>query len=137
MVLQGGCLCGAIRYQVNGMPFDADHCHCNQCRKSAGAVVMSWMDFHHEQVQWLQGQVNEFASSENIRRGFCQRCGCSLTYRHLDYPQYTSLSIASLDQPNLVRPTYHIHTDEQVSWLKIDDSCPRYQAGKTAVKQPD
>jgi len=31
--LPGGCLCGAIRYQVNGLPFDADHCHCSQCRK--------------------------------------------------------------------------------------------------------
>ncbi len=51
MVLQGGCLCGAIRYQTTDMPFDADHCHCNQCRKSTGAVVM----FNTEQVTWLQG----------------------------------------------------------------------------------
>ncbi len=86
MALQGGCLCGAIRYHVNGMPFEADHCHCNQCRKSVGAVVMSWMDFHTDKVQWLQGPVTEFASSDNSRRGFCQCFGCSLTYRHLDYP---------------------------------------------------
>lgn len=133
-LLQGGCLCGTIRYQVNGLPFDADHCHCSQCRKSAGAVMMSWMDFCYEQVEWLQGQVTEFASSKDIRRGFCQHCGCSLTYRHLDYPQYVTLSIASLDLPQKVQPTYHIHTDEQVSWLNIDDNCPRYKAGKTLTK---
>ena len=130
-LLQGGCLCGAIRYQINGLPFDADHCHCSQCRKSAGAVVMSWMDFHGEQVQWLQGKVTEFASSNDIRRGFCQQCGCSLTYRHINYPEFTTLSIASLDQPNRVQPNYHIYTNEQVSWLSIDDRCRRYKAART------
>ncbi|MGX9462940.1 GFA family protein [Shewanella sp. A14] len=137
MVLQGGCLCGAVRYQISGVPFDADYCHCSQCRKSTGAVVMSWMDFHREQVTWLQGQVTEFASSSHIRRGFCQQCGTSMTYRHLDYPEFCTLSIASLDEPQNVTPTYHIYTEEQVSWLKIDDICPRYKAGRTTAKKSD
>ena len=132
IMLQGGCLCGALRYQTHSMPFDADHCHCSQCRKSAGAVVMSWMDFNTEQVTWLQGQVTEFASSAQIRRGFCQQCGTTMTYRHVDYPQYCTLSIASLDNPNKVQPRSHIYTNEQVSWLTIDDTCQRFKTNKTS-----
>lgn len=55
-LLQGGCLCGAIRYQVNGLPFDADHCHCSQCRKSAGAVMISWMDFVMNKFNGYKGK---------------------------------------------------------------------------------
>ncbi|QIR14888.1 GFA family protein [Shewanella aestuarii] len=129
--LKGGCLCGAIRYQVNAKPFDADYCHCRQCQLSSGAVVMSWMDFKAEQLVWLKGQTKEFSSSDKVRRGFCQDCGCSLSYRHIDYPDYVTLSIASLDEPNQVSPNYHIYTVNQVSWLNIDDNCKRYKLARS------
>jgi hypothetical protein len=136
IISQGGCLCGAIRYQIVGQPFDADYCHCRQCQRSSGAVVMSWMDFKVNKVTWLIGTVTEFASSEKIKRGFCQQCGCSLSYRHQDYAEYITLSIASLDNPNLVSPNYHIYTDSQVKWLKIDDNCKRYpQARNESVSK--
>uniref|UniRef100_Q0HRI9 Glutathione-dependent formaldehyde-activating, GFA n=1 Tax=Shewanella sp. (strain MR-7) TaxID=60481 RepID=Q0HRI9_SHESR len=129
--LEGGCLCGAIRYRIEGKPFDADYCHCRMCQKSIGAVFGAWMDFKLQQVTWVKGQVTEFASSECVRRGFCAHCGCSLTYRHTEYPDYLTLTIASLDDPELVQPNYHIYTDEQPSWLKIEDNCQRYPQART------
>lgn len=128
--MKGGCHCGAIRYAAQVAPFAADFCHCRDCQKTTGAPVAAWMDFLVLQVQWLGGTPVEYASSEKIRRGFCPLCGASLSYRHLDYPDYLTLSIASLDDPEQVRPTYHIHTDSQVSWLPIADACPRYAKGR-------
>lgn len=130
--LMGGCCCGAIRYKAHAMPFDADYCHCEQCRKSVGAVVASWMDFNADEVTMEGETLVEFASSDTVRRGFCGRCGTSLTYRHTGYPQYLTLSIASLDKPELVEPKYHIHTGNQVSWLVIEDDCPRYVNARSA-----
>lgn len=129
--LEGGCLCGAIRYRIEGKPFDADYCHCCMCQKSIGAVFGAWMDFKLQQVTWIKGQVTEFASSECVRRGFCAHCGCSLTYRHTEYPDYLTLTIASLDDPELVQPNYHIYTEQQPSWLKIEDNCQRYPQART------
>ena len=131
ILLSGGCLCGAIRYEAQGEPFDADYCHCRQCQLSSGAIVMTWMDFNTTQVTWLSGQVTEYHSSESIRRGFCSSCGSSLTYRHTGYPDYQTLSIATLDQPNLVKPKYHIFTDNQAKWLNIDDQCKRYPLARS------
>jgi hypothetical protein len=88
------------------------------------------MDFKREQVRWTTGAPAEYASSEYIRRGFCPKCGSSLSYRSTQYPDYLTLSITSLDEPNLFRPNYHIHTDSQVSWLTIDDQCERYPRGR-------
>ncbi|ABM23675.1 MULTISPECIES: GFA family protein [Shewanella] len=131
-LLEGGCLCGAIRYRLDGEPFDADYCHCRMCQKSTGSVFGAWMDFKFAQVTWLNGVVTEFASSEFVRRGFCKECGCSLTYRHTQYPDYVTLTIASLDDPNRIRPHYHIYTESQVSWLTIEDNCKRYPQGRSA-----
>jgi len=127
--MEGGCLCGAIRYRVLVEPFAADYCHCSICRKQTGSVVVAWMDFKSEQVQWLKGQLTYFHSSEFVKRGFCQQCGSTVTFGDSRYQQYTTLTIASLDNANLVKPSYHIHTDDQVSWLTIQDDCKRFLHG--------
>ena len=66
----GGCLCGKIRYQIEGDPFDSDYCHCRICQRQTGAPVSAWMDFKKEQIKLLDGNVKEFESSKNVRRGF-------------------------------------------------------------------
>lgn len=124
--MEGGCLCGALRYRVSAMPFDADHCHCRMCQRSTGAVVGSWMDFLAEQVTWLCGKPTEYASSDTTRRGFCSTCGSSISFRDTGYPKYYTLAISSLDEPNLVQVKYHIHTSSQLEWLCIKDNTPRY-----------
>ena len=133
--MKGGCHCGATRYEVSGTAFDADYCHCRDCQKTIGAPFGAWMDFKREQISWVGKEPTEYASSKYIRRGFCPECGSSLSYRSTQYPDYFTLSIASLDDPDLVSPKYHIHTDSQVSWLSIDDDCKRYSNERVSEKQ--
>jgi hypothetical protein len=127
--MEGGCLCGAVRYSISGAPFAAEYCHCRMCQKSAGAVVVNWMDFHNEQLTWTNGRPSEYESSETIRRGFCVKCGSSLSFRDSRHPEYITLTIASLDDPDLVKPTYHIYVESQVKWLCIDDDGEKFPQG--------
>jgi hypothetical protein len=124
--MEGGCLCGAVRYRVSGSAFDSDYCHCRTCQKSIGAVVVTWMDFKLEQVTWLAGKPTEYASSEHVRRGFCRTCGGGLSFQDKRYPDYLTLTTASLDDPNLVPPNYHIYTKSQPGWLNIVDECRKF-----------
>lgn len=133
--LEGGCLCGAVRYRSSGTPFAAEYCHCRMCQKGAGAVVVCWMDFRAEQLSWTAGKPAEYQSSATVWRGFCAGCGSTLSFRDNRHPEYITLSIASLDEPGSVRPSYHIYTDSQVDWLIIDDDCKRFAQGP--VKSPD
>lgn len=128
--MEGGCHCGHIRYALSAKPFAADFCHCRDCQQSTGAPVGAWMDFHAHEVSWLKATPTEYASSANVRRGFCPHCGSTLSYRSIEYPDYLTLSITSLDDPDEVRPTYHIYTERQLAWLPIMDACPRYPRGK-------
>ena len=129
--MSGGCLCGGIQYRISGTPFAADHCHCQICRKHTGAVVASWMDFKTDQIEWIGDMPTEYESSAKIRRGFCSICGSTLSYRNIEHPNYYTLTIASLDNPNLVKPTHHIYINEGVEWLNIVDDCARFHQSKT------
>jgi hypothetical protein len=122
----GGCHCGAIRYLLSAMPFDSDYCHCSDCRRTIGAPCGVWRDYKVEQIEWTRGEPKEYRSSEKIRRGFCSHCGTSLTYRHLEYADYLTVNVSSLDNPNLVVPRYHIYTSQKVEWHRVDDSLPKY-----------
>jgi len=73
--LTGGCLCGAIRYSADTMPFASDYCHCTQCRRSSGGPVGIWMDFKAGQVSWSGTRPTNYESSEHVKRGFCPNCG--------------------------------------------------------------
>jgi len=126
--IYGGCLCKAVRYSISEQPYSAEYCHCSMCQKSVGAVAVNWMDLKQEQLTWITQQPFEYQSSKNILRGFCKDCGCSISFRDLRKPENITLTIASLDDPNLVKPTLHIYTDDQVDWLNIDDQCVRFAA---------
>ena len=128
--LTGSCHCGDIQYTIEGQPFDGDYCHCRDCQKITGSPISVWMDFKAKQVKGLKGKPKIYSSSKFIRRGFCQNCGSTLTYNHINHPEYTTLAITSLDNPNLTQPTHHIYTESQVEWLKISDKLPKFNQGK-------
>ncbi len=128
----GGCLCGAVRYTIRSKPFAADYCHCRRCQRVTGAPVSAWMDFKAPQVEWLDNStLAEYESTSDIRRGFCSKCGSTLTFRSVSHPQYLSLAITSLDNPEKYHPDYHIYTSAQMPWHIIEDEYPRYTEGKT------
>ncbi|MCP4274343.1 MAG: GFA family protein [Gammaproteobacteria bacterium] len=129
-IIKGGCLCGAIRYSISAPPFEAEYCHCHTCQKSVGSVVVSWVDFYTNQFSWTAGMPAEYQSSENVMRGFCSDCGTSLSFCDSRYPEYITLTTASLDDPDLFEPTYHIYHDSKVKWLTIDDNCDRFTKDK-------
>lgn len=131
--LEGGCLCGALRYRVAGAPFDVDYCHCRMCQKSTGAPVGVWMDFRKEQVEWLAGEPREYASSDTVRRGFCATCGSTISFRDTGYRQFYTLAMVSLDDPDVFQPNYHIHTRSQPRWFTIDDELESH-AGSRGVE---
>ena len=36
--IEGGCLCGAVRYESNSEPAVTAICHCKHCQKQAGSA---------------------------------------------------------------------------------------------------
>lgn len=125
----GGCLCGRIRYHLDGSPLDAGFCHCVTCRRSTGAPLVAWGTWRLPALSWLQGESREYASSPKGRRRFCPDCGTQLTFVHTDAPALVDVTLASLDDPDTVQPEYHIWVRSRIAWLETADALPRHQDG--------
>src|SRR2546421_13119826 len=85
-LIEGGCLCGAVRYRVYGQAYGITHCHCKTCRRASGAPFVTWAGFDADKFTFTTGQPASHASSAHVMRTFCKRCGTPLTYQRADLP---------------------------------------------------
>jgi hypothetical protein len=126
--LTGGCLCGAVRYEIAGAPGRILHCHCSMCRKAAGAVMLTFVSCGADQLIYTKGAPATHRSSEIASRGFCGDCGSPLTFAFDAHPERISVTAGTLDDPNAVAPSLHVHDADRIGWLHIDDGLPRLDA---------
>jgi hypothetical protein len=124
--LEGGCLCGAIRYRVSGTPTNTMICHCETCRRAAGSPVVAWLTFAATDFRFSKGQPVQFSSSPPVRRTFCGLCGTPLTYAHADSPGSIDVTTCSLDAPQSFPPTHHSWLSDDVGWLRFGDGLPAF-----------
>lgn len=119
----GGCLCGAVRFEVAGKLRPVVICHCGQCRRQTGLALASTAA-RRTDIRFLeQGGLRWFHSSPGARRGFCAGCGSVLFW---DAPGRDIVSIAagSLDDGSSLEVACHIHAADKAQWETIADGLP-------------
>jgi hypothetical protein len=128
MTLQGGCQCGAVRYEVKGMPQHVALCHCSDCRKSAGAPMVAWAAFAEAEFALLQGELTTFNSSGSAMRSFCSKCGTGIAYRNEEFlPGIVDIQSATLDDPDALPAGAHIQVAERIGWMAEAHRLPEFQ----------
>lgn len=126
--LGGGCLCGAVRYELASAPFDAGYCHCGICRRVSGAPVLAFATVPFGDFRIRAGQPRRFRSTDFGERWFCGDCGTPLTM-HVDHqPDTIDFTLASLDVPELVVPKFHLFFASRIGWFDTADTHPRHDA---------
>ena len=128
MTLTGGCHCGAVRYEVEGDTLAHTLCHCNDCRRSAGAPMVGWAVFPREAVKVTQGEPKLYRSSEHARRYFCPDCGTGLFYEneHI-WPGVIDIQSATYDDPEASPPQAHIQLPERLEWMEHAHELPSFE----------
>ena len=125
-VLEGGCLCEAIRYRITMVPIDAGYCHCRLCQRSTGAPAPAWLTVDAAGFAYANGDPTIYHSSSHSQREFCGSCGTQLVFRKSKSPTTVDVTLASLDDPSRVEPQYHIWCRSRIAWFDTADSLPRY-----------
>ena len=125
-MLQGGCYCGRICYEVTGTPFNETNCHCSICRQTTGAPFVAWFSVRPSEFRVVSGEPARFRSSAKATRGFCAHCGTQLTFQGDDWPDEVDVTTCSLDHPEHVPPTDHIHTSSKLRWIHLSDGLPQH-----------
>lgn len=128
-MIEGGCLCGEVRYAIDGAITDVSHCHCSMCRKMHGAAFATYGTVRREQLLWSNGeqQVATYSSSGNLDRMFCNRCGSTLMCRSNDEPDVDYIALGTVDGDPGCRPAYHIWVGSKAPWYEITDDLPRFE----------
>ncbi|HEY1582381.1 MAG TPA: GFA family protein [Chthoniobacterales bacterium] len=124
--IAGGCLCGAIRYEADGVPYHITHCHCEDCRRSAGAPFVTWASFRLADFRLTRGAMRELAFAGRLR-SFCSDCGTSLAFRSSRESDEIDLTVASFDHPEVVVPADHIWVEDRLPWIKLADGLPAHE----------
>jgi hypothetical protein len=122
----GGCLCGTVRYTILGAPTYAAHCHCRDCQRAIGASFVTWIGAKYKDFEVTEGEITYCNTSPGSQRGFCGRCGSSLTGGG-DLWNEIGITAASLDDPAIARPTSNVYLDHQQPWVKLDDNLKKFQ----------
>ncbi|MCU9847716.1 GFA family protein [Defluviimonas sp. WL0024] len=116
---EGGCMCGAVRYRLTGPFTYSAHCHCRSCQRAVGAGVATYTAVAPENFAVTRGELTVYRSSPGVERGFCSRCGTSLTYAGEDWTD-TAVMSATLDDPAAAVPTSNVYLAHRQPWVALD-----------------
>jgi len=128
--LTGRCLCGAVRYRA-GPPLHAPTlCHCESCRRAAGAHAVAWLTVGIATFEYTAARPLGYASSPGVLREFCGRCGTPLTYRSAQRAGEVDVGLATLDASAGLAPVDHIWMEDALPWDRPADGQPLYPRGR-------
>lgn len=128
----GGCLCGAVRYELRGPPMIVHACHCSLCQRRTGSALAVNLWIESERIRLLQGELTQRSApglepDAPSRSWFCDRCGTCLWTRFHKAPEMSRFVRAgTLDDPAAFAPDAHIFTDSKQPWVVVPDGVPAF-----------
>ena len=124
----GGCMCGAVRYQLISDPFDCGWCHCRTCQLNSGAPAMVFASVPAGHLIWTKGgdKVKSVPSSSFGHRSFCGECGTPFLMEVDHQPETVDFSVMTLDEPDTIAPGFHIFWSSRAGWFEPKDQLPRH-----------
>ena len=140
-ILNGGCLCGAVRYEYAGELGKSSYCHCDDCKRATGGPYTVGVLSKADKLCIVSGNVKGYTtlgdSGNKITRQFCPECGSPLFTRAELYPDLVFIKAGSLDEPELIEPSYQTWIEREVPWAHIDPTLPAYPKNGSAPKEND
>ena len=119
--ITGGCYCGRIRFSATGEVMQSANCHCENCRRAAGAQAVAWITVPKSSFRFEQGEPKYYRTDTGALRTFCDTCGTSLTYEIDRRSNEIDITTASLDHPEQFPPKRDVFPEEKLHWVPLVD----------------
>ena len=124
MGLTGGCLCGAVRYELTTEPLMCVTCHCKNCQRQAGSSLSIIIGVPEGSVK-VEGEVKTYDdtgdSGATVRRQFCGNCGSPVFTRVEHPPGVMFVKAGTLDDTSSLKPSFHCSTKSKQDWVELGD----------------
>jgi len=127
--LTGGCMCGAVRFEVSEPLLGALYCHCKRCQRRTGSAFSASALTTPGSLEVTEGseQVRSWDPGDGWIKSFCARCGSQLYTTNPDDPEQISVRLGAVDGEPGVRPSAHQFVAYAAVWEPIpDDGLPRF-----------
>jgi hypothetical protein len=120
-VLQGGCGCGAVHYEVADEFRYAANCHCSRCRAATGSAFKAFAGIEPDKLTVTEGDdlLMVFGEDE-LNDTRCATCG-SLLYSVVREGGWVHVALGSLVDEPTIRPSEHIYVGSKAHWFEITD----------------
>lgn len=134
-VRRGSCLCGAVRYTVDGPLRAVVACHCQQCRKQSGHFFAATDAADADLTIEEDGALRWYAASQDAMRGFCGTCGSSLFWK-ANGSDKTSILAGSMDGETGLMLDRHIFASDKGDYYELNDGLPVFEQDDSAAPRP-
>ncbi|RZS46672.1 GFA family protein [Sphaerotilus mobilis] len=123
--IEGGCLCGDVRYTTTAEPVVVALCHCTHCQRQSGAAYSVNVGVPKGALQFTRGRTQVYAdtggSGQPVYRHFCGRCGSPILSDVVARPTLDWVKAGTLDDTSWVRPTLALWCDSAQPWVEAND----------------
>lgn len=128
--VSGSCLCGEVKYEVQGEPLRFSHCHCSRCRKATGTGHASNLLLTPVTgITWIAGEEllaqYKVPEAERFYNCFCTKCGSPMP-RVIPEIDAVLIPAGSLDTEPPIKPQHHIFWDSRASWTCGNNNLPTH-----------
>jgi len=127
--IEGGCLCGGVRYRLHEQPTQLSDCHCVDCRRASAAPFVTWGSFRREKIELLSGELRKVKHADRLR-SFASCCGTPLFFQDDEASEWIDVTISSLDHPEAHSPEVTIWTEDRLPWVPLDSTRPAFRQGR-------
>ena len=127
-MITGGCLCGAVRYEITAEPIVTRVCWCRLCQYlgAGSATVNVCFPSAALSVEGTMTDYRSTADSGNVmHRRFCGTCGTALFSEAESRPHLIFVRAGTLDDPEVARPAMTIWTSQAPTWACMDPTLPK------------
>ena len=125
----GRCLCGDVRYELEGELPPLVNCHCQFCRRAHGAafVTVAWLPRSSFRFICGEESVHQYSRGGGFRC-FCSSCATRLFNGPTSGGGFISLIVATLDEDPDTGPIMHINLESKAQWYAINDGLPQHES---------
>jgi hypothetical protein len=126
-LINGHCLCGAVKFEATAAPVSTVNCHCTDCRRITGSVYGTVLYFEGKDVQ-ISGALGSFKHASDrgtqLTKQFCTVCGSQLFALTGLYPTWIGIRAGCIDETANIRPLRNVFVDSKIDSTPLDDALP-------------
>jgi hypothetical protein len=127
--IEGGCLCGSVRYSADTEPVFVGVCHCTDCQRFTGSAFGTVVALAAPALK-LTGTLKTFTKSgdtgKSIHRRFCPECGSGIIDEAEAFPGVVMVNVGTLDDRSWVKPQSEVFCDSAQPWVRLDEESKRF-----------